>query len=231
MPSAAWSTVSCSDFEHEGVHRTLQWDLRHATRVIDALAHHVDDVERRRVVEQVRRVEGARIAGLAPRLPVSVIHGDITDDNVVRSRRRARHARRRDRLRRPQHGMVGGRPRRDGVVDPASRGSDPDLDPARHPRVPPRAAAHRRRGAGALAARAAAGSRAGRERLAASGDRRRQRLRDVDALEHEWRILENALTVPTDGDDRPRAARSRRARLAARAAGNPSDRCSTSRCE
>jgi hypothetical protein len=25
-----------TDFEHEGVHRTLQWDLRHATRVIDA---------------------------------------------------------------------------------------------------------------------------------------------------------------------------------------------------
>ncbi|MEP6482216.1 MAG: phosphotransferase, partial [Rhodoglobus sp.] len=74
-----------SDFEHEGVHRTLQWDLRHATRVIDALAHHVDDAPRRRVVEEVRRVEGATIDGLAPRLPVSVIHGDITDDNVVRS--------------------------------------------------------------------------------------------------------------------------------------------------
>jgi 4-aminobutyrate aminotransferase-like enzyme len=73
------------DFAHEGVHRVLQWDLREATRVIDLLAHHIDDSERRRVVEQVRRVEGARIAGLAPRLPVSVIHGDITDDNVVRS--------------------------------------------------------------------------------------------------------------------------------------------------
>ncbi len=53
------------DFEHEGVHRTLQWDLREATRVIDALAHHVGDVERRQVVEEVRRVEGARIADLA----------------------------------------------------------------------------------------------------------------------------------------------------------------------
>jgi 4-aminobutyrate aminotransferase-like enzyme/Ser/Thr protein kinase RdoA (MazF antagonist) len=73
------------DFEHEGVHRTLQWDLRQATRVIDELAHHVDDADRRRVVEEVRRVEGARIGDLAPRLPVSVIHGDITDDNVVRS--------------------------------------------------------------------------------------------------------------------------------------------------
>lgn len=74
-----------ADFDHEGVHRTLQWDLREATRVIDALAHHIDHPERRRVVEEVRRVEGARIASLAPRLPVSVIHGDITDDNVVRS--------------------------------------------------------------------------------------------------------------------------------------------------
>ncbi|MEO6117094.1 MAG: aminotransferase class III-fold pyridoxal phosphate-dependent enzyme, partial [Pseudolysinimonas sp.] len=74
-----------SDFEHEGVHRALQWDLRHATRVIDALGHHVADLHRRQVVEQVRQVEGDRIAGLAPRLPVSVIHGDITDDNVVRS--------------------------------------------------------------------------------------------------------------------------------------------------
>jgi 4-aminobutyrate aminotransferase-like enzyme/Ser/Thr protein kinase RdoA (MazF antagonist) len=74
-----------ADFAHEGVHRTLQWDLREATRLIDLLAHHIDDPERRRVVEQVRRVEGARIDALAPRLPVSVIHGDITDDNVVRS--------------------------------------------------------------------------------------------------------------------------------------------------
>ncbi|MBW8764614.1 MAG: phosphotransferase [Microbacterium sp.] len=73
------------DFEHEGVHRTLQWDLRHATRVIDALAPFVDDAHRRAVVEQVRRVEGDAIDALGPRLPVTVIHGDITDDNVVRS--------------------------------------------------------------------------------------------------------------------------------------------------
>jgi 4-aminobutyrate aminotransferase-like enzyme/Ser/Thr protein kinase RdoA (MazF antagonist) len=72
-------------FTHAGVHRTLQWDLRHATRVIDELVHHVGDAHRRRAVELVRERDGAAVAALAERLPVQVIHGDITDDNVVRS--------------------------------------------------------------------------------------------------------------------------------------------------
>ena len=72
-------------FEHTGVHRTLQWDMRHATRVIDQLVHHVGDPERRRVVEQVRASAGGMVEALSSRLPVQVIHGDMTDDNVVRS--------------------------------------------------------------------------------------------------------------------------------------------------
>jgi len=184
------------DFEHEGVHRTLQWDLREATRVIDALAHHVDDVDRRRVVEEVRRVEGARIADLAPRLPVSVIHGDITDDNVVRSG--------------DEHGTP------DGVIDFGDlnlgwsvaelavtvssilhhEGATPVST------LPAIRAFHRERPltddeAQALwplvLLRGAVGVVSGWQQAAIDADNAYAR----EALEHEWRILENALTVPT----------------------------------
>ncbi|MEO5534579.1 MAG: aminotransferase [Pseudolysinimonas sp.] len=185
-----------SDFEHEGVHRRLQWDLREATRVIDELAHHVDDVERRRVVEEVRRVEGARIAGLAARLPVSVIHGDITDDNVVRSS--------------DEHGTP------DGVIDFGDLNTGwsvaelaVTLSSILHHEgatpvstLPAVRAFHRERPLTGdevqalwplVLLRAAVGVVSGWQQTAidAGNDYARE------ALEHEWRILENALTVPT----------------------------------
>jgi 4-aminobutyrate aminotransferase-like enzyme/Ser/Thr protein kinase RdoA (MazF antagonist) len=185
-----------SDFEHAGVHRTLQWDLREATRVIDALVHHVDDVERRRVVEEVRRVEGARVTALAPRLPVSVIHGDITDDNVVRSG--------------DEHGAP------DGVIDFGDlntgwavaelavtvssilhhEGATPTST------LPAIRAFHRERPLTddevqalwpLVLLRGAVLVVSGWQQAAVDTDNRYAR----DALEHEWRILENALTVPT----------------------------------
>lgn len=72
-----------ADFEHAGVDRVLQWDLRHGLRTVEVLAQHVADTHRREAVEAA--AEGAwRVIGeLADDLPVQVIHGDITDDNVV----------------------------------------------------------------------------------------------------------------------------------------------------
>ncbi|GHF03797.1 aminotransferase [Pseudolysinimonas yzui] len=184
------------DFEHEGVHRTLQWDLREAARVIDQLAHYVDDVDRRRVVEEVRRVEGARIEALAARLPVSVIHGDITDDNVVRSA--------------DEHGTP------DGVIDFGDlnmgwsvaelavtvssilhhEGATPVST------LPAIRAFHRERPLTGdevqalwplVLLRGAVVVVSGWQQAAIDADNEYAR----DALEHEWRILENALTVPT----------------------------------
>jgi 4-aminobutyrate aminotransferase-like enzyme/Ser/Thr protein kinase RdoA (MazF antagonist) len=185
-----------SDFEHDGVNRTLQWDLRHAGRVIDALAHYVGEPERRRVVERVRRVEGASISGLAPSLPVSVIHGDITDDNVVRSS--------------DDHGTP------DGLIDFGDLNtgwSVADLAVTvssilHHEGATPIStlpairAFHRERPLTGDEARAlwplvllrgAVLVVSGWQQVAVDGDNEYASA----AREHEWRILENALTVPT----------------------------------
>ncbi|EHB53409.1 Alanine--glyoxylate transaminase [Mycolicibacterium rhodesiae JS60] len=70
-------------FDHPGVDRVLQWDLRHAQRTVEVLATHVTDVDRRNAVEAATAAAWRVVAELAEDLPVQVIHGDLTDDNVV----------------------------------------------------------------------------------------------------------------------------------------------------
>mgnify|MGYP002630545924 FL=1 len=70
-------------FDHPGVDRVLQWDLRHGMRTVDLLATHVVDAHRRETVRAGAAAAWQVIAGLAEDLPVQVIHGDITGDNVV----------------------------------------------------------------------------------------------------------------------------------------------------
>ena len=72
-----------ADFEHPGVDRILQWDLRHALRTVEVLAPHVTDTHRRGAVEAAAAAAWRIIADVGEDLPVQVIHGDITDDNVV----------------------------------------------------------------------------------------------------------------------------------------------------
>ena len=70
-------------FDHPGVDRVLQWDLRHAMRTVESLAPHVADPDRRQTVESAAAAAWQVVAGRADDLPVQVIHGDITGDNVV----------------------------------------------------------------------------------------------------------------------------------------------------
>ena len=70
-------------FDHPGVDRVLQWDLRHAMRTVEVLAPHIADPARRQTVESAAAAAWQVVAGLAEDLPVQVIHGDITGDNVV----------------------------------------------------------------------------------------------------------------------------------------------------
>lgn len=70
-------------FEHPGVDRVLQWDLRHGMRTVDLLADHVAEPHRRDAVHAAATAAWQTITALAEDLPVQVIHGDITDDNVV----------------------------------------------------------------------------------------------------------------------------------------------------
>lgn len=72
-----------TDFDHPGVDRVLQWDLRHAMRTVEVLATHVADDHRRRAVEAASTAAWQIVSGVAEDLPVQVIHGDITGDNVV----------------------------------------------------------------------------------------------------------------------------------------------------
>lgn len=79
----AMLTTALAGFEHPGLDRSSQWDLRRAADVVAQLAGPVRDPDRRAVVEEAARVAAARLAPLAPALRVGPVHGDLTDDNVV----------------------------------------------------------------------------------------------------------------------------------------------------
>jgi 4-aminobutyrate aminotransferase-like enzyme/Ser/Thr protein kinase RdoA (MazF antagonist) len=70
-------------FDHAGVDRVLQWDLQYADRTIDLLAPYVTDAARRAHVEAATAAAWRVVSDLAAHLPSQVIHCDITDDNVV----------------------------------------------------------------------------------------------------------------------------------------------------
>ncbi|MGI9125997.1 MAG: aminotransferase, partial [Mycobacterium sp.] len=70
-------------FSHPGVDRVLQWDLRHAMRTVELLASHVADPNERAAVQAAAAAALNVVAGVSHDQPQQVIHGDITDDNVV----------------------------------------------------------------------------------------------------------------------------------------------------
>jgi 4-aminobutyrate aminotransferase-like enzyme/Ser/Thr protein kinase RdoA (MazF antagonist) len=70
-------------FGHPGLDRVLQWDLRHADRLVRVLAEHVRDPGLRARVTEAAAGAWRRVEPLAGELPVQAIHGDVTDDNVV----------------------------------------------------------------------------------------------------------------------------------------------------
>lgn len=69
-------------FDHPGAHVAQQWDVRRSAEVVTALATSLPPD----LAETVLRLSSATQVALAPvatDLPVQVIHGDITDFNVV----------------------------------------------------------------------------------------------------------------------------------------------------
>ncbi len=92
VPSHRWAALGAlvgragaalAGFDHPGLQRTLQWDLRHADRTIELLARYVAEPSRRHLVQTAAADAWRTVAGLAADLPTQAIHGDITDDNVV----------------------------------------------------------------------------------------------------------------------------------------------------
>ncbi len=71
-----------SSFEHEAMHRFLQWDLKQAS----SLASYLDDIDdpgRRALVARVLQRYNADVAPRLPALRRSVIHNDANDHNVL----------------------------------------------------------------------------------------------------------------------------------------------------
>lgn len=73
-------------FEHPGLDRILQWDLKFATTVVEKLIGHVADPEARERVRMVAADAWARVEPLVDQLPEQAVHLDITDANVVVTR-------------------------------------------------------------------------------------------------------------------------------------------------
>lgn len=82
---AARVSLALADFAHDGLDRVLQWDPRVADRVVERLAPHHPDAARRARVTDAGAAAWATIAASAADLPTQAVHLDLTDDNVVRS--------------------------------------------------------------------------------------------------------------------------------------------------
>lgn len=80
---AAHASLALAGFEHEGLDRVLQWDLRHADRVVDLLAHFHPDQAKRAMVTDAASHAWADVQAVAADLPMQAVHLDLTDDNVV----------------------------------------------------------------------------------------------------------------------------------------------------
>lgn len=81
---AARVSVALDGFTHPATSRVLQWDARHALRVIDALLPGETDTAVRESLRAATTDAAAALNPIADRLPVQAGHFDITDDNVLR---------------------------------------------------------------------------------------------------------------------------------------------------
>jgi 4-aminobutyrate aminotransferase-like enzyme/Ser/Thr protein kinase RdoA (MazF antagonist) len=95
---AAEVSAALEGFEHPGLERVLQWDLRQGRRVVDLLAEHVPEPELRERVQRATEAAWTVVSGVADELPLQPGHFDLTDENVLAT-------------------PVGGVPIADGIID------------------------------------------------------------------------------------------------------------------
>lgn len=81
---AAKVSTALRELRHPGLDRVLQWDLRHADRVVARLSGHIDEPERRAAVQDATADAWARVQEVATALPKQAVHLDLTDDNLIR---------------------------------------------------------------------------------------------------------------------------------------------------
>ncbi|MEV5611150.1 aminotransferase [Streptomyces sp. NPDC052225] len=77
-------STALREFSHPGLDRVLQWDLRYADRVVALLAGHITEPERRSAVQEAAAEAWSRVQAVADTLPRQAVHLDLTDDNLIR---------------------------------------------------------------------------------------------------------------------------------------------------
>lgn len=82
---AGEASVALSNFAHPASQRTLQWDLRHAQRVIALLAAQETDETVLELVRLASATAARVLDGVEQLLPRQIGHYDITDDNLIAS--------------------------------------------------------------------------------------------------------------------------------------------------
>lgn len=80
---AGRTSRALAGFEGDVPARALQWDLRHAEEVVSRLADAVTVPGGAEAARAAATSAGKALAPYAGNLPVQVIHGDLTDDNVI----------------------------------------------------------------------------------------------------------------------------------------------------
>lgn len=81
---AAQVSLALADFEHPGLERTLQWDLRSAARAVEVIAPAIENATEREAVVAATAEAWAAVTAVADQLSVQAGHFDLTDDNLVR---------------------------------------------------------------------------------------------------------------------------------------------------
>ena len=83
--TAGLVVATLAEVAHPGFERRTQWDLRNGGEVVAELLDGIGDAERRARVKAETKSALRVIKPLAELLPVQPVHGDLTDDNVVRT--------------------------------------------------------------------------------------------------------------------------------------------------
>ncbi len=80
---AARVALALAPLSHPGFGQRTQWNLRDGGETVRRLAPQIPDADRRRQVMVITEAALAILAPLSDRLRTQVIHGDVTDDNIV----------------------------------------------------------------------------------------------------------------------------------------------------
>lgn len=83
---AARIALALEGWDHPALDRVLQWDVRHAGAVVEALLPFATTPARRSLAEQAMARAAAALGVLDPHLRVRVVHQDVTDLNTVARR-------------------------------------------------------------------------------------------------------------------------------------------------